>query len=47
MKAIETLKRIVSVIYKTYSKIEDKVFDIIFRELFGIDPNTTIMNSGE
>ena len=47
MKAIETLKRIVNMLYKSYCKIEDKVFDIIFRELLGIDPDTTIMNSGE
>jgi len=36
MKAIETLKKIMRMMYKKFSKIEDKVFNIIFK-LYGID----------
>ena len=37
MKAIKSLKRIVNMLYEAYSKIENKVFDILFKELYGIE----------
>ena len=45
MKVIKTLKRIMSMLYESYSKIEDKVFDILFSELYGIDPDITAHSS--
>jgi len=37
MKAIETFKKFVRMLYESYSKIENKVFDTLFRELYGIE----------
>jgi hypothetical protein len=42
MKTIETLKRMMSRLYKSYMKLENKILHLLFREWYGIELDMTV-----